>query len=243
MSNLQPSYGGKNMFTIMIIEDDPKISQLLGNYIEKYGYRAIMITHFETVLDEFKKVGPDLVLLDVNLPKYDGFYWCRQIRAVSTCPILFISAREGKMEQVMALENGADDYITKPFDYEVVMAKIGSHLRRVYGSYASNMKERTVEVSGLMLYPERLRLSMDGKTMELSHKETVFLETLMERHHHVVSRDRLLEKLWDDQHFIDDNTLNVYVTRIRKKLAELGIKEAVETVRGVGYRMKVTWRD
>lgn len=231
------------MFTIMIVEDDQKISQLLQSYIEKYDYRAVITDDFDDVTGEFQRLQPDLVILDVNLPRYDGFYWCRQIRSVSTCPILFISAREGKMEQVMALENGADDYITKPFHYEVVMAKIKSHLRRAYGTYAAKASERTVEFAGLTLYPERLVLTLQGRSIELGHKESKLLESLMERHSRLVSRDRLLEKLWDDQHFIDDNTLNVYVTRVRKKLKELGIENAIETVRGAGYMLKATWRE
>lgn len=231
------------MFTIMIVEDDPKITQLLQSHIEKYGYRAVVIADFSQVMAQFQEESPDLVLLDVNLPMYDGYYWCRQIRTVSTCPILFISARDGQMDQVMALENGADDYITKPFHYEVVMAKIRSHLRRAYGSYAPKAEERTVQLSGLVLYPERLELTLNGQTVELSHKEMKLLETLMERSMRVTSRDRLLEKLWDDQHFIDENTLNVYVTRVRKKLKELGIEDAIETVRGAGYMLKPTWRE
>ena len=231
------------MFTIMIVEDDQKISKLLQSYIEKYDYRAVITEDFHDVTGEFQRLEPDLVILDVNLPRYDGFYWCRQIRSISTCPILFISAREGKMEQVMALENGADDYITKPFHYEVVMAKIKSHLRRAYGTYAAKGAERTIEFAGLTLYPERLVLTLQEKSIELGHKESKLLESLMERDSRLVSRDRLLEKLWDDQHFIDDNTLNVYVTRVRKKLKELGIENAIETVRGAGYMLKATWRE
>ncbi|WP_106344905.1 response regulator transcription factor [Planifilum fimeticola] len=230
------------MATILIVEDDAKISQLLKDHIEKYGHKAVIATDFSQVLEQFKQVAPDLVLMDVNLPKYDGFYWCRQIRSVSTCPILFISARDGKMDQVMALENGADDYITKPFHYEVVMAKIRSSLRRAYGAYAKQV-ERVVKVDDLALYPERLELGFKEKKVALTHKETILLETLMENPMRVVSRDRLLEKLWSDQHFIDDNTLNVYVTRVRKKLGELGIPCAIETVRGVGYMLKCVWRE
>lgn len=229
------------MFTIMLVEDDPKITQLLQSHIEKYGYQAVITTDFKRVAEQFREVNPHLLLLDVNLPLYDGYYWCRQIRQISTCPIVFISAREGSMDQIMALDNGADDYITKPFDYEIVMAKIRSHLRRVYGSYAPKQGERTVELSGLILYPERLMVTIHEKKMELGYKESILLETLMERPMRVVSRDRLLDRLWDDQHFIDDNTLNVYVTRVRKKLREIGIDDALETVRGVGYILKVTW--
>ncbi|MBA4602314.1 response regulator transcription factor [Thermoactinomyces mirandus] len=222
------------MATILIVEDDAKIHQLLKAHIEKYGHKAVITTDFSQVLQRFKQVSPDLVLLDVNLPNYDGFFWCRQIRSISTCPILFIFAREGKMEQVMALENGADDYITKLFYYEVVMAKIRSNLCRAYGACAKQ-GERVVKVQGLSLYPERLQLFLNEQKVTLTHKEAILLEALMENHMRIVSRDRLLEKLWSDQHFIDDNTLNVYVTRVRKKLGELGIESAIETVRGAGY--------
>ncbi|MEJ8547637.1 response regulator [Brevibacillus borstelensis] len=230
------------MSTIMIVEDDPKINQLLQGQLEKYGYKTINVDHFDRVMDVFSQGQPDLVLLDVNLPKFDGFYWCRQIRQVSNCPILFISARESKMDQVMALENGADDYITKPFDYDVVLAKIRSQLRRAYGMYAPQETERTVEVAGLRLFLERMELTMGEEKVELSKKEALLLEALLNQYPRVVSRERLLEKLWDEQ-FVDENTLNVYITRVRGKLKELGLDGAIETVRGSGYRLKVTWED
>ena len=231
------------MFSILIVEDDLKLAHTLQSYMEKYGYRAEAVQEFDRVIEVFQGIRPALVLLDVNLPRYDGYYWCRQIRTVSTCPILFISARDGKMEQVMALENGADDYIAKPFDYEVVMAKIKSQLRRAYGSYAPGKRERTVECEGLVLYPERLELTFSGKTVDLSHKESLLMETLMESSPRVVSRDWLLDKLWDGQQLVDDNTLNVNITRIRKKLSELGVEEALETVRGAGYKLRPFWRE
>ena len=230
------------MSSIMIVEDDPKITQLLQAQLEKYGYCTTIVTQFDKVLDVFQLNQPELVLMDVNLPKFDGFYWCRQIRMLSNCPILFISARASKMDQVMALENGADDYITKPFDYDVVLAKIRSQLRRAYGMYANQEKERTVEVEGLVLYPERMELTHDQQKVELSKKEALLLDLLMSQYPRVVSRERLLEKLWDEQ-FVDENTLNVYVTRVRAKLKELSLNGAVETVRGEGYRLKVTWGD
>ncbi|EST54350.1 transcriptional regulator [Brevibacillus panacihumi W25] len=230
------------MSTIMIVEDDPKINQLLQSQLEKYGYRIVNIEQFDRVMELFTAERPDLVLLDVNLPKFDGFYWCRQMRQVSNCPILFISARESKMDQVMALENGADDYITKPFDYDVVLAKIRSQLRRAYGMYAPQEGERTVEVAGLKLYIERMELAIHDQRIELSKKEALLLEALMNQHPRVVSRERLLEKLWDEQ-FVDENTLNVYITRVRAKLKDMGLEGAVETVRGSGYRLKATWED
>ncbi|ASJ57065.1 DNA-binding response regulator [Brevibacillus formosus] len=230
------------MSTIMIVEDDPKINQLLQEQLEKYGFQTVNVEHFDRVMEVFTQSRPDLVLLDVNLPKFDGFYWCRQMRQESNCPILFISARESKMDQVMALENGADDYITKPFDYDVVLAKIRSQLRRAYGQYAPQEGERTVEVAGLKLFLERMELSMFDTKIELSKKEALLLEALMNQHPRVVSRERLLEKLWDEQ-FVDENTLNVYITRVRGKLKDLGLEGAVETVRGSGYRLRATWEE
>ncbi len=223
------------MYTILIVEDDPKIAELLRGDMEKYGYRVWVAQDFERITEEFRQSGAQLVLLDVNLPKYDGFYWCRQIRAESVCPILFISARDGQMDQVMALENGADDYITKPFHYEVVLAKVRSHLRRAYGEYAAGPEEKKIEAAGLTLYPERYLLICGERSAELSRKEALLIEALMRREGRVVSRDRLLGMMWEDHHFIDDNTLNVYITRMRKKLKELESDAGIEVVRGAGY--------
>ena len=229
------------MAKILIIEDDPKIALLLQNHLEKYGYEAVITEQFDAVTEVFKQVQPDLVLLDINLPSFDGFYWCRQIRQLSTCPILFISARSGEMDQVMALENGGDDFITKPFAYEVVTAKIRSSLRRAYGAYAPKVKERVVELNGLTLYVERMELGKDKGLVSLTKKEAVLLEVLMKRSPRVVAREVLLEKLWDDQSFVDENTLNVNVTRVRKKLQDLSIEDAIETIRGAGYRLVPNW--
>ncbi len=229
------------MNTIMIVEDDPKIAQLLQSHIEKYGDEGVIIEDFSHVMDQFQEIQPQVVLMDVNLPSYDGYYWCRQIRTVSTCPIIFISARNGEMDQVMALENGADDYITKPFPFEVVMAKIRSQIRRVYGDYA--MKERTIEQFGLALYPERMELKLKNKLIVLTRKEALLMEALLIKSPRIVSREAILSKLWDDDHYVDDNTLSVNITRLRKKLTDIGIDDAVETVRGVGYRLNITWRE
>ncbi|MEF2964300.1 response regulator transcription factor [Paenibacillus sp. M1] len=229
------------MFKIFIVEDDRQLAGLLEQYLQRFGYDTRLVSDFGKVKEEFAAAEPHLVLLDVNLPKYDGYYWCRQIRNLSTCPILFISARDGKMDQVMALENGADDYITKPFDYDIVLAKIMSQLRRCYGTYAGTGGERVVELAGLRLDKDRLYLSLQDQKTELSLTEVKMLDELMTRSEEVVSRDRLLEKIWDDQAFVDDNTLNVYVTRVRKKLSALGIEDALQTVRGSGYRLVPNW--
>ena len=231
------------MQKIMIVEDDPKIAEHLKTHIEKYGYHVTCVTDFENIMEEFNKINPDLVLLDINLPSFDGYYWCRQIRRVSVCPVIFISARIGEMDQVMALENGGDDYITKPFSAEIVMAKIRSQLRRAYGEYATRTEERVLDVAGLKLYPERMEMTFRSKTVSLSKKETDMIENLMERYPRVAGREDLLEKLWDSQDYVDENTLNVNMTRVRKKFQEIGLHDVVETVRGAGYRLKVSWKD
>ncbi|MFK7692212.1 response regulator transcription factor [Paenibacillus sp. HJGM_3] len=229
------------MQTIMIVEDDPKIAEHLQGYIQKYGFQAVKVTDFHAVMDTFHAHSPDLVLLDINLPSYDGYYWCRQIRKESICPVIFISARIGEMDQVMALENGGDDFITKPFSAEVVMAKIRSQLRRTYGEYASKAQERVLERDGLKLFPERLEMTYQANTVSLSKNEADIIESLLDRYPRVAGREDLLEKLWDDQSYVDENTLNVNITRVRKKFQQLGLPDAVETVRGTGYRLNVSW--
>ncbi|HHU18664.1 MAG TPA: response regulator transcription factor [Bacilli bacterium] len=230
------------MTKILIIEDDPKIASYLESYLIKYNHQVIVIEKFNQVIEEFKAHDPDLVLLDINLPYYDGYYWCRQIRNLSICPVIFISARTGEMDQVLAIENGGDDYITKPFSPDIVMAKIRSQLRRAYGEYAGNQQERVLTLAGLKLYPERHELHFAESSVELTKNETTILELLIDRHPRVAGREDLLEKLWDDQMFVDDNTLNVNMTRVRRKLKDLGINEAVETIRGSGYRLNTVWQ-
>lgn len=226
---------------ILIVEDDPKLAQFLHDAVKKYEFDAQIVTDFANMMDEFEEYEPHLVLLDINLPSYDGFYWCRQIRLVSTCPVIFISARTGEMDQVMALENGGDDFITKPFHPEVVLAKIRSQLRRAYGEYAQMQRERVLNKNGLKLYPERLKIKLHNKSLTITKNEANIIEMLIERHPRVAGREDLLEKIWNDEVFVDENTLNVNITRVRKRLSDIGITNAIETVRGVGYRLNVTW--
>ncbi|PBH17043.1 DNA-binding response regulator [Clostridioides difficile] len=224
-----------------MVEDDISISTLLKDYIEKYGFEVIVEENFDDIMITFESFKPHLVLLDVNLPKFDGFYWCRCIRQQSNLPIIFISARDGNVDQIRALESGADDYITKPFYYDVVMAKIKSHIRRVYGEYSPKIDERIVELDGLKFYPERLELELNGENLIITKKEGILIECLIKRYPKVVSRDYLLEKIWDDIEFVEENTLNVNVSRIRKRFEELGIDNAVQTVRGLGYKLNKNW--
>lgn len=226
---------------IYIIEDDISIRRLLKDHIKRYGFEVSVVEDFENIVLEFDNYNPDLILLDVNLPKFDGFYWCTKLRQKSKIPIIFISAREDGMDQIRALESGADDYITKPFHYEVVIAKIKSHIRRSYGEYASKVDERIVELEGLKFYPERLELEFNSKKIIITKKEGILLECLIKKYPKVVSRDYLLEKIWDDVDFVEENTLNVNVSRIRKRLEELGIEDGVHTARGVGYKLNKSW--
>lgn len=233
------------MYKLWIVEDDDKIADILKNYIEKYGYTVGRADPRRDIKSQFVEEAPHLVLLDINLPMYDGFYWCRQIRTVSNVPILFISARTGEMDQVMAIENGGDDYITKPFHLDLVMAKIKGALRRAYGEYAAQGGAGTQELSELNgLYWDRARniLEWNGGRTDLTKNEFLLFDSLAQKPERVVSREELLERLWDDVDFVDDNTLTVNVARVRKKLEELGIQGAIETVRGQGYKLLPVWR-
>ena len=228
-------------YKIFIVEDDLTISSLLKDYVINYGLDVKVVENFENVIMEFDEYIPHIVLLDVNLPKYDGFYWCRKIRLQSKIPIIFISARDSGMDQVMALECGGDDYITKPFQYDVVMAKIKSQIRRAYGEYAPKIYEKTLELGGLNFYPERCEIEFKNKRLIITKKEGILLECLMKKYPKVVNRNFLLEKIWDDIEFVEENTLNVNVSRIRKRLQELGINDGIQTVRAIGYRLNKTW--
>ncbi|SOC40101.1 response regulator transcription factor [Ureibacillus acetophenoni] len=221
---------------IFIVEDDIKIATLLAEKLMKYQYHVKTVENFEEIIEECLDFAPHIVLLDINLPSYDGYYWCRQLRQHTTCPIIFISARSGEMDQIFALENGGDDFITKPFNYEIVLAKIKSHLRRTYGEYSARLEERTIKLGQLTLYLERMELNIREVDIPLQKKECIILELLMSQSPKVVSREHLLEELWDDQAFVDENTLNVNMTRVRKKLSEYGVTSVIETVRGAGYR-------
>ncbi|MBU5484491.1 response regulator transcription factor [Clostridium sp. MSJ-11] len=225
------------MYKVFIVEDDRSISELLVSHLEKYGIECAECIDFNNIIDEFIKIDPHIVLMDVNLPKYDGFYWCRKLRQISKCPIIFISARSGDMDQIFAIENGADDYITKPFSFDIVVAKINANLRRAYGDYAKNQKERILKKAGVIFYFDSLILENEDKKVMLSKKEAILAAILLENSPKVLSRESLLSKLWDDESFVEENTLNVNVARLRKKFSEIHAKIEIEAVRGLGYRL------
>ncbi|MGE7718411.1 response regulator transcription factor [Priestia megaterium] len=227
------------MYRILLVEDDQSLAILLSDHLKKYNYDCRISSDFENIEREFKENNPHLVLLDINLPKYDGFYWCRKIRQLSTCPILILSARNGEFEQVFGIENGADDYILKPFSLDVVVAKINGYIRRTYGDYATDKSERTVNRGDIKLYMESLILESSQLQATLTKKEMLLASILLEHSPKVLSRETLLAKIWDDESFVEDNTLNVNIARLRKKFEEIEARVNIEAVRGIGYRLLI----
>lgn len=224
-------------FRIFIVEDDEKIANILKDELQRYFYIAYIAKDYANIKREFLEFNPDLVILDINLPRYDGYYWCRQIRTVSKVPIIFISARSGDIDQVRAIENGADDFIVKPFNLELAMAKIKGILRRAYGEYAIATSSDVLEIKGLFLNRNQNTVTYKDKTEELSPKEFGLLVALAQNEGSIVSREELLLAIWDDTDFVDDNTLSVNVTRLRKRLEDIGLKNVIETKRGLGYKL------
>ncbi|KKO55342.1 response regulator transcription factor [Paenibacillus sp. DMB20] len=230
------------MYRIFIVEDDSKISAVLKRNMEKYGFDAACASEFRDIMPELEVYEPHLVMLDINLPYFDGYYWCRQIRIKSNVPIIFISARAGEMDQVMAMDNGGDDYITKPIHLDLLNAKVKSVLRRVYGDYSASTglapsPENELNVQGLRLNLSRNELIWQTRKTQITKNEQLLAECFMQQYGKTVSRDQLLGTLWDNAQFVDDNTLTVNVARLRKKLEELGLPNAIATVRGMGYKL------
>lgn len=220
------------IYTVMIVEDDEVISQVLSRQLKRWGYQVQTVEDFETVLEQFLAVQPDLVLLDISLPFFNGYHWCTEIRKVSKIPILFISSAKDNMSLVMALSMGADDFIAKPFDLDVAVAKIQALLRRAYdfGSQSNQMEYR-----GAVLSLGDAVLSYQGQTLELTKNEFKILQTLLENQGCTVSRESIMRQLWQDDSFIDDNTLTVNIARLRKKLEEMGLSGWIVTRKGLGY--------
>lgn len=221
---------------VLIIEDDQRLSELLLEKLTRYQFKVVCHDGSSNLLQVVEVEAPALILLDVNLPSFDGFYWCGQIRSKTTCPILFISARDSNLDQVRALESGGDDYITKPFATELLIAKVRSHLRRSYGEYAET-NERPVVCNELVLHKKRLVLEYRQATNPISYKEARLLELLMTSYPEVTDRKKMLATLWDESDFIDENTLSVNVTRVRKQLHSIKAPHQVMAVRGIGYRL------
>jgi len=219
------------VYKILIVEDDPTIAQLMGKVLEKWGFAVTCASDFSAILTEFRTFAPHLVVMDVSLPFYDGYYWCEQIRRESKVPILFVSSHTEDMDAIMAVNLGGDDYITKPFAPELLTAKINALLRRAY-SYAADPP--VLEARGAFLSADGT-LSYHGQKIELSKNEFRILKILMEHKNQIVSREAIMKALWESEDFIDDNTLTVNINRMRKKLAENGLDDLIATRKGEGY--------
>ena len=222
------------MYKILVIEDDQKLQIHIKDFLQRYNYEVKLVHDFMNIDKKISKFEADLILLDINLPYYDGFHLCRLIRKESNVPIIIISARSGDVEQVMGIELGADDYITKPFNIEILLAKIKAALRRAYGEY-NQTQNHTYSFQGLLLDQENFKLKYKNSEIELTKNEFKLLKMLIENKDKIVNREVLLNELWDDSHFVDDNTLTVNVTRVKHKFEELGVKDIIKTKRGIGY--------
>jgi len=220
----------------MIVEDEPTIRDMIRESIEKWGYETITFDDFSQVLEVFLKENPHLVLMDINLPVFDGFYWCNKIRDVSKVPIMFISSRNTPMDMVMSMNMGGDDFIQKPFYEEVLIAKIKALLRRTY-SYIEAIST-IVEHDGIMINLNNGDIFYGDQKAELTKNEFKILNILMQNKGSVVSREKIMRSLWEDESFVDDNTLTVNITRIRKKLADLGKENYIATMKGEGYLIR-----
>lgn len=226
-------------YKIMIVEDDPDIAELLSLHLQKFGFSTHRCKNFSNVVQEFKETAPHLVLLDINLPAYDGFYWCGKLRAKSPCPIIFLSSRNADSDQVYAMMNGGDDFVSKPFSLDVITAKITALLRRTYGEYAS-AHSNELQCGDCTFFQNKLTLLCNGREVELSKTEAGVLRIIFEKYPGVASREELLNEIWDDDTFVEENTLNVTISRIRRRLEQVGSRLVLKSVRGVGYRIGET---
>ena len=220
------------MYRLLIVEDDTGIAEALKNQGQAWGMDARCVENFGDVTGEFAAFAPHLVLMDISLPFFDGYHWCEQIRRISKVPILFLSSASDNLNMVMAMNMGADDFVAKPFDFAVLTAKIQALLRR---SYDFATAAPVLEHRGAVLNTGDNSLSFDGKKLPLSRNEYRILLCLMENRGKVVSREKLMERLWETDVFIDENTLTVNVNRLRKKLDAAGLTDFITTKFGVGY--------
>ena len=218
------------MQKIIIVEDTEKIRNELKEFLSKYGYDAKVPEDFNNIINYIFEENPDLILLDINLPVFDGYYICREIRSKSDVPIIIVTSRDSEMDELMSMNLGADDFITKPYNTQILLARISSILRRV-----NNSTSQLLTHNGLNLNLSSGSISYNNNISELTKNELKILNYLILNKEKIVSRDELMEYLWSSEAYVDDNTLSVNVTRLRKKLEEIGLKNVIETRRGLGY--------
>ena len=220
------------MYKILIVEDDLVIAREISIQIQNWGYETKVIEDFTQVMAEFVSFSPQLVLMDISLPFFNGYYWCKEIRKVSKVPIVFLSSAADNMNIVMAINMGADDFIAKPFDPNVLTAKIQAMLRR---SYDFSGQMNLIEHRGAILNTSDATLMYQGERIELTKNDSRILQILMENKGNVVSRDMLMTRLWETDSYVDENTLTVNMARLRKKLEQAGLKNFITTKKGIGY--------
>lgn len=223
------------MRKIIIIEDDENIRNQLKTFLEKYGYDTEAPEEFSNIIEYIKEKSPSLILLDINLPVFDGYYICREIRKISDVPIIIVTSRDSDMDEIMSINLGADDFITKPYNTEILLARISSILRRTYGK---SIPQDVLTYKGLNLNLSSGSITYNNLNVELTKNELKILSYLMKNKGKIVSRESLMDYLWNSDFFVDDNTLSVNVTRLRKKLEDIGLKNIIETRRGLGYIMQ-----
>lgn len=222
------------MYKIIIIEDSESIREELKTYLERYGYEVEVPDSFENIIEYIDKSNASLILLDINLPLYDGYYICREVRKKSDVPIIVVTSRDSQVDELMSINLGADDFITKPYNTEILIARVSAILKRSYGKSST---DEVICYGDLKLNLANGSISYKSNTIELTKNELKILTYLIKNKGKIVSRDALMDTLWQSDLFLDDNTLSVNVTRLRKKIEEIGLKNIIETRRGLGYIM------
>lgn len=223
------------MFSILIVEDEKKISTIVAESLQAWGYTTHIIEDFQKVEETFLAIEPHLVILDINLPYFNGFYWCERIRKHSNVPILFLSSRTDEMDMMMALNIGGDDFIQKPFSMEILVTKIHTLLRRSYTYHTVEMD--VIQHRDIALHIKKAMVYIKDREIELTRNEFKILCVLFTHKNQIVQRDEIMRVLWEDENFIDDNTLTVNINRLRRKLSDYGIEDYIQTKKGQGYML------
>ena len=223
------------MSKILIVEDDKKLRDELKIFLERHGYEVFLLEKFDNSIEDILGYKADLILLDINLPNADGEYICREIRKVSNIPIIIVTSRDSELDELLSINNGADQYITKPYNIQILLAKIERLLKR---SYSGNVSQDKIDCGKFILNLSKSIIEKDGKIVELTKNEFKILHYLVLNKEKIVSRNEIMDYLWESENFIDDNTLTVNIKRLRNKLEEIGLNDVIETKRGQGYILK-----
>lgn len=222
------------MQKILIVEDDEKLRDELEIFLNNNGYEVEVLKIFTNTINDILTINPDLVLLDINLPNIDGEYICKEVRKQSDMGIIIVTSRDNELDEIISINYGADHYITKPFNIHILLAKINSLLRRTN----SNILKDKIDAKDFILNISNSSIIKDDKAIELTKNEYRILKYLVENRGKIISREEIMDNLWESESFIDDNTLSVNITRLRNKLEEIGVKDIIETRRGQGYMLK-----